>query len=322
MRYERILAEVLSTPWAVHEDMLATITDLLIRRVRGDRLTDEEIEARISAGQVRAAARGGGARVGTVAVMPILGVMLPRSEAMERTSGAVSTQALTSQFDALVADPTVSAIVLDFDSPGGSAGGVEEFAMRVSDATAKKPVVALAAPMMASAAYWIGSAASELLVTPSALIGSIGVYAAHEDISAALERQGVKVSLIAAGAKKVLGNPFEPLSDEGRAEIKKRVDEFYGMFVKAVARGRGVAQRDVRDGFGQGGVVGAQEAVDMKMADRIGTLDDAIALAAKRAGVRTATRAEGDGGVIAAEEHAHPATRLADQARRFRLVGH
>lgn len=288
MRYSRVLKLLTTAPWALLPEVLDVVVEILARRIAGRPLSDEEIEGRIAAGQLRAAARGGGARVGAVAVMPIIGVLLPRAEALERTSGAISTQELTARFDQLAGDPSVSAIVLDVDSPGGSVGGVEEFAERVQAAAARKPVIAIANPTMASAAYWIGSAAAELLVAPSAVVGSIGVYAAHEDLSAALDKEGIKVTLLSAGAKKVFGNPFEPLSDEGRAEIQKHVDAFYAMFVRRVAAGRGVAQKTVREGFGQGGVVGAQEAIDLKMADRIGTLDEAIALAAKRAGVKLA----------------------------------
>lgn len=288
MRYEHLLAEFLDTPWAIERGMLQTITSLLVLRARGHRLTDEEITARISAGQDRAALRGGGARVGAVAVLPILGAIVPRGEALQQTSGAVSVQQMTAAFDALVADPSIAAIVLDFDSPGGSVGGVEEFAQRVQAARGQKPVVAVANPMMASAAYWIGSAAAELVATPTALVGSIGVYSAHEDVSAALEKEGIKVTLVASSDRKVLGNPFEPLSEAGRAEIQKRVDLFSTMFDKAVARGRGVSQATVRETFGQGAAFGAVEAVKVGMADRVGTLDDAIGLAAKKAGLKPA----------------------------------
>lgn len=289
--YDRILSYVLSTPWAITTEYLALIAEVLARRIAGHPFTDEEIAARVQAGQERAASRGGAPRVGAVAVLPILGAILPRSEAMD-TSGAVSVQQLDAAFEALVADESVGAIVLDMDSPGGSVGGVAEFAARVFAARERKPVIALARPMMASAAYWIGAGAAELVVTPSALVGAIGVYSAHTDLSEALAKEGVKVTLLGAGAKKLLGNPFEALSDEGRAEIQKRVDTFYTLFVQAVARGRGVSQAAVREGFGQGGIVNAEEAVKLGMADQVGTLDDAIALAARKA-QRSAARAEG-----------------------------
>jgi ClpP class serine protease len=84
------------------------------------------------------------------------------------------------------------------------------------------------------------------------------------------------VSLIKAGKFKAEDNPFGALSDEAKTAIQARVDDYYGMFVKAIARGRGVALDAVRNGFGEGRVVGAREAVAMKMADRVGTLEDVV----------------------------------------------
>ncbi len=297
MRYERILTEVLTTPWALERGMLSQLAAIVALRATGARLTDEEIQARIAAGQERAAVRGG-VQVGSVAVMPIVGMLLPRAEVLEQTSGGISVQQLSAAFQALVANEGVGAIVLDFDSPGGSVGGVAEFADRVFEARAVKPVVAFANPLMASAAYWVGASASELVVSPSAQVGSIGVYTAHRDLSEALAKEGVKVELISAGEKKVMGNEFEPLSVAARAEIQGRVDDFYGMFVRAVARGRGVAQKAVREGFGSGAVVLAEQAVKLGMADAVGTLEDAVALAARRAKA-AATRATAGGGQLA-----------------------
>lgn len=313
MNYERVLTEVLILPWAIEPAMLTQLTALLALRAAGRSLTDAEITARITAGQERAAARGSGARIGAVAVLPILGVLLPRAEAFSRTSGAVSTQELARAFQVLVADDAISAVVLDVDSPGGSVGGIAEFADQVYQARARKPIVAVSNPGMASAAYWIGAAASELLVTPSALVGSIGVYAAHTDLSDALAKEGVKVTLISAGEKKVLGNEFEPLSAESRAEIQSKVDAFYTLFVRAVARGRGVAQKVVRTGFGAGASVMAEDAVTLGMADAIGSLDDAIARAARLA-QNVALRAEISPGGIQAD------TDTDRRRRRLRLA--
>ena len=92
-----------------------------------------------------------------------------------------------------------------------------------------------------------------------------------------LEREGVKVNFISAGKHKVEGNPYEPLTDEARGAIQARVDEYYSMFVSAVAKGRGVKPADVRGGFGEGRTVGAREAVSLGMADSVATLDETIA---------------------------------------------
>lgn len=283
MRYEYILREVLSQPWAVTPEFFTHVTSLLALRASGARLTDEEIEARIAPGQERAASRAGGPRAGSVAVMSIVGVLLPRAEVLKETSGAMSVQQIAAHFRQLVTDDTVGAIVLDFDSPGGSVSGIAEFADAVYEARSHKPIIAVANATMASAAYFIGASASTVFATPSATVGAIGVFAAHKDLSAALEKAGVKISLVAAGKNKVLGNEFEPLTDEGRAKIQTVVDAFYGQFVKAVARGRGVSQSAVREGFGEGASVTAEQALKLGMIDQVGTLDDAIALAARRA---------------------------------------
>jgi hypothetical protein len=114
------------------------------------------------------------------------------------------------------------------------------------------------------------------VVSPSSLTGSIGVYASHEDESQALDKIGVKVTLISAGKYKVEGNSFEPLGDDARSAMQAMVDEYYGMFTKAVARGRGVKVSDVTGGFGEGRVVTAQQALKLGMADRVATLDQVL----------------------------------------------
>jgi capsid assembly protease len=115
------------------------------------------------------------------------------------------------------------------------------------------------------------------VVTPSGQVGSIGVYCAHQDESKALENEGIKINLISAGKFKVEGNPTEPLSPDARAAIQDKVDAYYSMFVNAVARNRGAAAADVRNGYGEGRMLLASDAVKARMADRVATLDDVLA---------------------------------------------
>ena len=210
-------------------------------------------------------------------MLPLTGVIMHRANMFSEFSGGTSTEKFTAAFRQLVADPMIKAIVLDVDSPGGTVAGVEELASEIFKAREQKPIYAVANALAASAAYWIASSATELIVTPSGLVGSIGVYAAHQDISEFAKQAGVKVTLVSAGKYKTEGNEFEPLSDEARAALQARVDEYYGMFVKAVARNRGVSPSDVRGGFGEGRVVGAKQAVALGMADRVATLDETLA---------------------------------------------
>src|SRR4029453_14892345 len=116
----------------------------------------------------------------------------------------------------LMKDPAVKGVVLDVDSPGGSVYGVRELADEIRAARGQKPVEAVANAFMASAAYYIGSAAEKVWVTPSGSAGSIGVYDAHVDLSKFTETMGEKWTFVSYGDNKLLGNPFEPLSEEAQ----------------------------------------------------------------------------------------------------------
>jgi signal peptide peptidase SppA len=192
------------------------------------------------------------------------------------TGGGTNAEQLGSQFQTMVADPSIKAIVLDVDSPGGSVAGTSELSAMIFNARGRKPIVAQVNANAASAAYWIASAADEIVVTPSGQVGSIGVFGMHDDISKALASEGISRSLISAGKFKVEGNPFEPLGEEARAAMQARVDVAYDTFVRDVARNRGVSLTAVRDGFGQGRMVDAAPAVTEGMADKVGTMQETL----------------------------------------------
>ena len=272
MLLPKVCQAVFNEPWALKPETYATICGLVRTRANGGKLTEEEIESRIGAAHTRR----GAARNGAVAVLPLYGVIGQRMNLMMNMSGGTSTELFGKAFHEAVADPAIGAVVIAIDSPGGSVFGVAELWQTIMDARGGKPIVAVADSVAASAAYWIASAADEIVVTPGGEVGSIGVLAAHEDLSGAQEREGIKTTLVSAGKKKVLGNPFEPLSDEAKEGIQEKVDAYYSMFTNAVARGRGVGASEVRNGFGEGGTVLAGEAVKLGMADRIGTLDSTV----------------------------------------------
>jgi signal peptide peptidase SppA len=254
--------------------MLAVIIDILNFRMAGGKLTDEEIEARIGARRSTAhsASAGGG-----VAVIPIWGVIAPKAQSFEHTSSsgaAVST--IRTQLRSAMADPDIGAAMLDIDSPGGQVDQVPELAAEIREMRAEKPIVAIANTDAASAAYWLGAQATEFSVTPSGQVGSVGVFSAHEDVSELQAKEGRKISLVSAGKYKTEGNPFEPLTDDARAEIQARVDYFYNEFVHDLARGRGVSVETVRKDYGEGRTMTAKKALQAGMVDRIETFDDAL----------------------------------------------
>lgn len=281
LHYAHIVRAVADTPWAITPRMLALITDLVAFRAAGNRLTKAEIRDRIAAeveGKINAeAARVGAARSGDVAVIPLQGVITPRAGMFADVSGMAALDRFRSRVREALSNEQVGSILVHIDSPGGSVDLVEEAARELFDARGQKRLVGISSTLCASAAYWIGVQLDELVVTPSGEVGSIGVYAAHVEYSKAMEAAGVKATLVKAGKFKAEGNPYEPLTEEAQAAMQARVNDYYDMFVKAVARGRGVKPADVRNGFGEGRVVGAAEAVRLGMADRVATFEDTLA---------------------------------------------
>lgn len=272
-RYPHIIRAVLARPWAIDSESLAwaAICDVLALRAAGEMLSEAEIQARIDA--AANGPRNGGGRSGDIARIPLYGVISPRANLLSRTSGGTTAEEFGALFSAAMADPEVGGIVIDVDSPGGQIDGIDEVATLIRESRGSKPIVALAYHTMGSAAFWIGAQADELVVTPSGAVGSVGVLYAHEDISEAQEKLGVKTTLISAGKYKTERSPFAPLSDEAKAVIQSEADFEYGRFVRAVAKGRGVSAETVRTGFGEGRMVRAAKAVEAGMADRVDTLD-------------------------------------------------
>jgi signal peptide peptidase SppA len=275
MKYLHVLNYVRGALWAIDRDKLDEIMAILAFRASGDAFTEDEIQDRIGARTAGNVSTGG-----ATAVVPLRGVVAHRIGGMAESSGGMSAERFTRMMQSAAADPSISAIVIDTDSPGGTVNGVSEAADAVYQARQSKPVIAVANGLMASAAYWIASQAHEVVAVPSlidASIGSIGVYTVHADMSAALEKEGVKPTIVSAGKYKVAGNPFEPLSAEELAVMQSRVDASYDQFVAAVARGRGVDASAVRGGFGEGRALPATAAKKAGLVDRIATMDATLA---------------------------------------------
>ena len=257
-------------PWAIAPERAKTALTLLSATVEAG-MSDQAM-------QIDAASRPR-SRVdaGAVAVIPLQGVMAQRWGPIGEMLGGASSDAVGRAVTEAAADDRIGAIVLHVNSPGGSVYGLPELAQRVRQAREVKPVVAQADSLAASAAYWVASQASEIVASPGADVGSIGVLMLREDASGALEKAGVDPSIVYAGRYKTEGNPFEPLGDEARAHLQARVDAAYTDFLAAVAVGRGVTQGQVEARFGQGRMVRDVDAKEAGMVDRIATFDETLA---------------------------------------------
>ena len=284
--YAHLAAFFYSEVWAVQLPKLEAMRAALEFLRTGNRYSAEEVASIMAARPAQAQP------LPSVAVLPLYGVISHRANLVNEASGGTSVQQFTKVFRQAAADPSIGAIVLDVDSPGGSVSGVPELAAEIRAARAQKPILAVANSLAASAAYWLGAQASESYVIPSGEVGSIGVYAMHQDESGFYDKAGVKTTLVSAGKYKTEGSPFEPLSEDGRDYLQGRVDDYYSMFVRDVAEGRGVEADLVRSGWGEGRVLGAQQAKAEGMVDDIATLDEVI----QRAGrlVRDNARLKGE----------------------------
>ena len=176
------LLDVLTAPWAIEPAKLLEIQAIYATHLRGDKIDIAAVEAKLGrplANEQKAYAIQDG-----VAILPIEGVIAKRANLFSQISGGVSTELVGRDFKSALADPAVHSIILAIDSPGGTVDGTISLADLV--ATSTKPVVTLASGTMASAAYWIGSAASSAYITDATtIVGSIGVVATHTDASKA-----------------------------------------------------------------------------------------------------------------------------------------
>ncbi|NEI60920.1 S49 family peptidase [Rhizobium leguminosarum] len=294
-RFPHLRAAIMQQPWAIMPERLEAIAEVIERRVEGIRLSPEEIAAikgerrpngvasyfDASTGHsVDAAAAPGGSSpaASVIAVISFFGIVAQHASQVDDISGpgGTSTERVANSYRAAKSDPSVKAIVINFDSPGGNVSGVQVLADEIFNGRGEKPVIAQVNSLCASAAYWVASSCDEIVMTPGAMAGSIGVYSLHQDVSKAVDAAGLKFTFISAGKYKVEGNAFEPLSDEASQAAQSNVDAFYNDFVSAVARGRGVSVGDVTGGFGEGRVVKDKQAVKAGMADRVDTLDGTI----------------------------------------------
>lgn len=271
-RIVHILRAVAATPWAIQAEKLEAMLEVLELRAAGVGFSAEEIQARI--GEPRSASFQ---RAGAVAIVPIRGVLAQHGGLIEESSGMSSMDSIGAMFDQAMADPEVGSIVFDVDSPGGSVYGAEELSAKIASGRGQKRIIAVANSLMASAAYWIASGADEIVASPSADTGSIGVYGVHIDTSKMDETDGLKREVISAGKFKAEALPGMPLSDEAREAFQAKVNEAYDMFTARVAKNRGVTPAAVRSGYGEGRALGAKKAKEAGLIDRIDTLENVVA---------------------------------------------
>ena len=196
----------------------------------------------------------------------------------------VDSQETVKQLNDLRKDDNVKAVVLRVDSPGGVVGPSQEIYAEVKKLAARKKVVVSMGSIAASGGYYISAAASRILANPGTITGSIGVLMRFSNLEGLMGRIGMKAFTLKTGKYKDVGSPAHPMTDEEKAMLQGVIDNTHSQFVKAVAEGRKLPEADVRS-IADGRIFTGEQALALKLVDRLGTLQDAIEEAGKLAGI-------------------------------------
>lgn len=262
---KRVIRALGSAAWAMRPEMLQVLIDVAHREGEGV----EALSTRL--GRPLDNARDVQVRDG-VAIIPVMGPLFTRADMLDQVSGATSYEALARDLQAALDDPSVGAILLDVDSPGGQVHGVAELAQQIRAAAEVKPVEAYVGGVGASAAYWLASAAQQVTVSPTSELGSIGVAAAYHVPSSEGPRGRTYQFVSSQSPHK---RP-DPATEAGRGKLQTLVDRLASEFVGAVAANRRVTVEAVLERFGQGGVEVGTDAVALGMADAVGSFESVL----------------------------------------------
>lgn len=271
------IIDVLTSPWAIVPEKLFEIQEIYSTHLRGDKTDFDFVKARINEHSGPIDDTAVFAIINDTAIIPIQGIIAKRMNLLTQISGGVSAQLVGRDIKEALANNTIKSILLDIDSPGGTIDGTQELADIIFAGRGQKPIVAYSDGMIASAAYWIGSAADRIYISGDTVtVGSIGVVASHVDYSRYEEKIGIKTTEIYAGKYKRIASQYQPLSEEGRQTIQDQVDFLYTVFVNEVAKQRSVSAGKVLENMADGKIFIGNQAISAGLVDDMATLDRLI----------------------------------------------
>jgi ClpP class serine protease len=258
----RALALIQGQAWAILPEALETIMAVANRHT-------EDLEA-LSARLGRPLANTHEVTVrGGVAIVPVRGPLIRYASIFQAISGATSLETLAIDVRTALDNAAINTVVLEIDSPGGTVAGVSELAQLIYEARKVKPIIAHIGDLGASAAYWIASAATEVVVADTAAVGSIGIVATVHHRS-----DPERIEIVSSNAPR---KRPDVTTDEGRAQVQAHIDAIATVFAKAIAHHRGVSLDKVLADFGQGGMLIGAAAVAAGLADRVATFETVMA---------------------------------------------
>jgi protease-4 len=219
-----------------------------------------------------------------VAIIYATGEIVPDFVGGENSNSMVTPAGMRGAVETALADDQVKAIVLRVDSPGGSASASDEIWSILHEADKKKPVTVSMGRVAASGGYYISCAGRTITADPATITGSIGVVAGKIVIKGLTDKIGVNIETVSRGQHAGMLSAMQPFTDEERAFLQKSMEETYGVFSSRVMGARGAKIPKLED-VAQGRLFTGEQAKAAGLVDTVGTLDEAVAAAAKSAGL-------------------------------------
>lgn len=257
--HDRIFSELFGTPWMISEEWMGTIIEIVKRQTDFDAVTAKKGQYLENADRAK--------QYGSKAVIPISGPIFPKSNIMTNFSGATSIDMLAKDIDAAVNNDDIEEIILDIDSPGGHVTGIHEMANMIRSYSDQKKITSYVSGTGASAAYWLASASSEIVLDATSRVGSIGVVVAYPKDSG----ESIEIVNTASPDKRP-----DISTDKGKKVVVEQMDALADVFISSVAIFRGVSEKVVMKDFGKGGILVGEHAVNAGMADRLGSFEQLL----------------------------------------------
>lgn len=269
----RLMGRVLMEPWALMDDKMGMVSEMLLRHVRGEvDLTEGALMGEVDGGDDDDSY----VLCGRVAVVSVAGMLGKRLSSLEVFCGGCDVDRIRRDVMLAMGDDRVEAIVIDVDSPGGMVTGTQELADFIAEASEEKPVLAYTEMMMCSAAYWIGSAAGEVFCSESSLVGSIGVVCSAVDHSERWKEEGLEALVFRSAELKAVGHVGEKWKDEWKASMQSSVDATAQKFFAHVRNARG---GDLDDECFSGDYWSGEKLLELGLVDGFAdTLDDFVSI--------------------------------------------
>lgn len=262
-----IAMQVFNTPLMILPQKLEVIT-----RVLGERIGLEGGE--IPAAEMVKARSAAKTKQIEIAVIPIIGTLVHRTSGLGAMSGMRSYVGIREDYREAMGDSKVNAILLDIDTSGGAVAGVFDLVDEFYQGNQQKPLYAYVNEHAYSAGYALASPARKIFLPRTGGVGSIGVRMIHVDQSEFNKKEGIAVTNLFVGERKVDFDPHSPLSKEAYESAMKELKDIYNLFADITARNRGLSAEEVKGT--EAALYMGQHAVRVGLADEVMSFDDAI----------------------------------------------